>query len=122
MKKRYIAIGAIALLAIAGDVTHVATLDGLDGVFWSSMFHEDTVYAPGYSDTAFRKIHAGMPESEVKALLGAPISLYPAYQNTGQDWTTWCYSDSPGDTHYRIRAIRMKDGVVIGKHAEFYVD
>jgi hypothetical protein len=122
MKKTLTACLVVTLLGAAGVIVHVATLDGLDGLIWSSMFEEDTVYAPGYSDASFRKVANGMSESELKSLLGDPLSLYPAYKNRGQDWTSWCYTKSQNSSHYRIRSVRIKENIVIGKHAEFYVD
>jgi len=95
-------------------------LDGLDGLFWSLGFKEDTVYSPKYSDNAFKQINIGMSEAEVKRLLGEPIETYPP--DKWRDSKSLRYSHSPGDTHYRIRNINVKDGIVISKYSEFYVD
>jgi hypothetical protein len=53
-------------------------------------FPDDTIYAPGYSENAFRKIGAGQLEEEVLALLGEPLEkkLSPA---SGHEY--WYYSE-----------------------------
>lgn len=51
---------------------HFYLLDGLDGWFLS-LAGEDTVYATGYSDSGFRRVHRGMSEVELLELLGQPL-------------------------------------------------
>jgi len=56
MKGLLIALAAAAALA---TVIHTYSLEGLDGLLFARTVHEDTVYAAGYSDAAFRKIDRG---------------------------------------------------------------
>lgn len=57
------------------------------------LISDDTEYAPGYSETAFRGIATGDSEKEVLAALGPPLSEEPA-----RPYTTWLYSPSPQPT------------------------
>ena len=110
----------IFLLVVGGFVIHISMLDGLDGFLLSRLFQEDTVYAEGYTDEGFRQVHIGMSETEVRQLLGDPLETYMPRQ--GVNRTSLQYSRSPGNTHYRIRAIFIRDGRVISKKVEFWVD
>lgn len=80
---------------------------------------EDTRYASGYSERAFRAVRSGMSPQEVVELLGEPIDRSRSVQS-GLD--VWRYSLSPSDTSYRIRVIQFRDGLVSGKVHELYVD
>ena len=121
MKKAIIITFCVILtLASAGIIIHKSMLDGLDGFVWSRFLQEDTVFSPGYSDNAFKQITIGMPEAEVKRLLGEPFEIYPPDEFSNRK--KLCYSLSPGDTNYRIRAINIQEGCVISKHSEFYLD
>ncbi len=150
---------------------HVYLLDGIDGWLFGILFaeDEDTFYASGYSEKAFRQIHLGMSRLDVVNLLGRPLIRSWLYQDTEQRelrvWLnddgkvnhvyldhrckpssrfteieegmrqervrgilgkpvreSWAYSKSPGSSHFRIRTIMLKDGIVIKKFHEFYVD
>ena len=121
MKKAIIiTLSVIIVLVGVGIIIHKSTLDGLNGFIWGKLVQEDTVYSPGYSDSSFKQITIGMPEREVKRLLGEPIKIYPPDESN--DRTKLCYSLSPEDTNYRIRAINIKDGRVVSKYSEFYLD
>ena len=117
MKKTIISIFALLLMTAVAATYHFRSMDGLDGLFFSRLFQEDTIYAPGYSDTAFRKVTVGMSQAEVLALLGPPISEWEACDNMAMGW-----SKSPGDTHYRQRVVFFQNGVVTKTLSEFYVD
>jgi hypothetical protein len=95
----------------------VTRLDGRLGVF-GFLLLPDTEYAPGYSDWRFLKVREGMPAAEVSALLGAPLRINESEHGE----QVWIYSRSPHDTHFRCRTVTVRDGVVVGIHAEFYVD
>ena len=117
MKKTITAILALLVMTAIAATYHIRSMDGLDGLFFSRLFQEDTVYAPGYSDTAFRKVTVGMSQAEVLALLGPPISEWESCDNMAMGW-----SRSPGDTHYRQRAVFFQNGVVTKSLSEFFVD
>lgn len=44
-------------------------------VNWTTGTEDVTVFAEGYSDTAFRKLHFGMAQGEVERILGKPIAV-----------------------------------------------
>jgi hypothetical protein len=120
MKKRVTICTALVLLVVAGIVVHVGTLDGIDGLVLRRVFGEDTVYAPGYTDRLFRKVAVGMTVANVKGLLGEPLSSNPTHE--GREYGTfWCYSESPSMNSFRSRAVKMRNGVVVGSYAEFTV-
>jgi hypothetical protein len=48
---------------------------------------DDTVYAPGYSATKFRRIRVGMSREEVTRALGKPLSVDPA-----PGYVMWVYA------------------------------
>jgi outer membrane protein assembly factor BamE (lipoprotein component of BamABCDE complex) len=79
-------LGLLILVGISGLIAlHVYLLDGLHGWFFSSgegPFEEDTVYAPGYSDKAFRRVKRGMSEQEVLNILGSPLGESWCYEKT----------------------------------------
>ena len=117
MKKTITIILALLLVAAIAATYHFRSMDGLDGLIFSRMFQEDTVYAPGYSDAAFRKIGIGMSQSDVFALLGPPVSTWDSCDDMAMAW-----SQSPGDTHYRARMVYFQNGMVTKTLSEFYVD
>jgi outer membrane protein assembly factor BamE (lipoprotein component of BamABCDE complex) len=74
----FLALGLVCLFAGGLVEAHLYLLDGLDGWLASLCFDEDTVYATGYSDAAFRSVHPGMTESELLGRLQTPL---------GENWT-----------------------------------
>jgi hypothetical protein len=122
MKKQII---ALIVVALALATTHVATLDGLLGLLGSISLQEDTVYAPGYSDRAFRSVQAGRTRGEVRERLGEPLEVRvdPWATRKGAAQECWAFSRSPGDTEYRIRLVCFStDGVVLWKESLFWFD
>jgi outer membrane protein assembly factor BamE (lipoprotein component of BamABCDE complex) len=81
MKKKI--VYGVVLIAGSLFILHVYLLDGLDGWFFSTGFPEDTVYAKGYSDGSFRKVHKGMNREEVLKLLGSPLGQVWKYDSKG---------------------------------------
>jgi hypothetical protein len=79
---------------------------------------EVTVFARGYSDERFCALRIGMPEAEVRALLGEPLS--EVEHEPGE--ATLHYSASDEDTHYRQRSVRLAGGQVTGITAGVYID
>jgi len=45
-------------------------------LFWMM---DATVYSPGYSERAFKKIQSGMTKAEVERLVGAPLRIHHGY-------------------------------------------
>lgn len=85
---------------------HAYLLDGLDGWAFGLGLQEDTVYAAGYSDRAFRKVTVGMGSDEVLRLLGEPLRIrtdpYALRSRAGESSDEcWAYTVTPGDTNYR---------------------
>lgn len=116
------AVGALALLLAGLTLIHKRMLDGLDGWFASTVLgfgkDEDTEYAFGYSDQAFRRIKIGMTAEEVIGTLGPPLDK--ADLSGGLE--TWRWARSRRDQSYRVRVILFKDGRVIQIRTKFYVD
>jgi outer membrane protein assembly factor BamE (lipoprotein component of BamABCDE complex) len=83
--KEIILKGILLSLITAGSILllNFYLLDGIVGCFVSSFFKEDTLYAPGYSDAAFRRISKGMARQKVFDVLGSPLG------------EAWSYGDSP---------------------------
>lgn len=117
--KRMTVMLVVVIAVAAGVVTHFATLDGLDGLFFACLSEtEDTVYAPQYSDRGFRRVRLGMSLAEVDGLIGAPLGVW-----TNQDTTVGMrWSKSPGSHDYRCRVLQFDNGTVVDKHSAFYVD
>ena len=92
-------------------------IDGVQGMIWGALFHEDTVYAPDYTDSGFMQITTGMNRDKVTGILGPPVD---EWSNAGLTHVRW--SKSPGDTHYRRRVVVFTNNIVVEKQAEFYVD
>ena len=118
MKIKLITI--VSIIAVVGVLLalHFYTLDGLDGWFWSSGFVDDTVYAPGYSDRAFRMVKVGMSRGDVEHLLGTSIDG-PTFSQ-GLRIERW--SKAAHDGSFRERVIRYNNDVVVSKYSGFYID
>jgi inner membrane protein len=96
----------MGLVAVISYGEH--TRDAIKGV----LLREDTSYAAGFSETAFRTIRPGLTESEVRGLLGSPY----------QEW--WFYTapdDRPPDERPAARdgclIIRLQDDRVVSAYA-----
>ena len=115
-KKVFIVAAALLLLIAAGAIYNYFALDNLGGLIFPLFMDEDTEYAPGYNDQAFRKVAAGMTQPEVSTLLGQPLStLYSRDGETAMAWTR-----SPSGEHYRWRVVYFVDGKVDRTLATFY--
>ena len=96
--------------------------DGIGGIVGGLLAPEDTVYSSGYTLNRWKRVRVGMSRSEVEAILGPAQLMYPI-QNAqdGPDMAgRWSYS--PGDTHFRCRVLMFRDGVVVRKYSEYYID
>jgi hypothetical protein len=66
---------AIVVAVVGLETVHVYSLEGLGGWFQACLAEkEDTVYAPGFSEAAFRRVRVGMTETEVLGELTSPLS------------------------------------------------
>jgi|SRR6267142_1587536 len=112
----------LSVIVSAGFTLHYYLLDGLDGWFISTVLSpavpQDTEYAAGYSDRAFRRVRVGMAASEVLALLGPPLDKRPL--EGGRE--TWRWSRSPGSKSYRVRVAVFEGDRVVKVLSSFYPD
>lgn len=65
------------------------SLDGVQGIALTALLHQDTAYAHGYTDRAFRAIRIGMTDEEVRSLLGLPLGITWSYRAR---WPQGCAS------------------------------
>ena len=117
--KRLVVVGLAGLLVLLA--LHVYLLDGIDGWFFSKLAvgGEHTRYASGYTDSAFRSVRVGMSKDEVLGLLGVPLNTWFL---DPERLEVWAYTLSPSDSSYRIRVVHFREGLVVHKVSEFYVD
>ena len=133
--KRTIVILLIAVVALCGLLfRHIIALDGLVGLIWSCADQDTTAYTDGYSHSAFRRIHAGMPQSDLIALMGEPIIIWsrdPGISSvtnrqelraSPNNTYIWDYSRSTNSPDYRMRQVSVKNEIVVGRHSEYWVD
>ena len=92
--------------------------DGVGGIIGALVWTEDTAYASGYTLDGWKRVRVGMSRSQVEAILGPPHATFA--EDQPEMSAGWSYS--PGDTHFRCRVLRFRNGVVVSKHSEFYVD
>jgi hypothetical protein len=89
MMKR--ALFVLVLLVACVAALHAYSLEGIDGWFFSRFkndFPEDTEYAPGYSDQAFRRVRRNMTEAEVRNVLPPPLAEVWIYDDRGPTLTS----------------------------------
>lgn len=96
---------------------HFAFLDGIRGVLLSVVFPDSTVYAPEYSEEAFRRLGLSADQQEVIRALGPPLE-----KDSCDALERWHYSKSASDSHYRVRLLVFKDGYVVERIAYYLVD
>ena len=146
MKRPFlIPVLALALALFALVAYDTLSMDGLRGLLLA--WDDNTVYAAGYSDRAFRQVRSGMGLDEVRGLLGEPVGCWlrirDAHRRFQPDlkWFAWspdcaeqiaadptrlevlCYSDSdPHDSSFRRRDVLIENGTVVRKFTEFYGD
>lgn len=118
--KRFRQVVCWAFLAFMASLVplHFWLLDGLDGLLFSLGSDISTVYAPGYSDHAFRRVRVGMSSNEVVALLGPPLVV--TIHTDGREG--WAYSDKERDTSHFQRGVSFRNGVVCSKNSSYYMD
>jgi outer membrane protein assembly factor BamE (lipoprotein component of BamABCDE complex) len=124
-----------ALFSLLGKRGYALRCVGIAGVLlglWSALlfndrsahvlfFPEDTHYAAGFSEEAFRRVHRGQAKGEVLKLLGEPLGRYQL-ESSGQE--VWRYATSgPEYSNYWIRIVEFdRSGKVVTTVAELYSD
>jgi hypothetical protein len=86
----------------------------------SSISEEETIYAKGYSDKAWKEVNINDTIERVVKLLGDPIKIYRRDDGS----SSYYYSDQKtGRSNYKMRVIIFnKEGRVKEKYREFYID
>jgi len=111
---------ALCVLGVsAAIITQVYSLDGLTGVFFSLGEKENTTYASGYTDAAFRKVRLGMSSKDVLSLLGPPLGKYDL---ANPDRVLWQYSKEIEDLSFRVRNVIFRSNEVCTVIHEYYID
>lgn len=82
LRRRWHTVAAIITIVIVAMWFQKWSLDGLEGVVLSALLREDTSYAKGYTDRAFRSIRVGMPDQHIETLLGPPLVVTFSYRTT----------------------------------------
>jgi hypothetical protein len=69
-----------------------------------------TRYAPGYSESGFRRIRSGMGSNDVLRLVGKPLN----FTDAGYYGEYWWYTAPDGKRfkHWKLRMLRITNGVV----------
>jgi hypothetical protein len=131
MMKKTVIITTVVIIAAFGACLIVAgrSLDGTKAWFISRLpgFEDSTVYAPCYSEQAFRSVSEGMTTQELVRVLGHPFHVWPAPpppENRVQ-CMNWSYTKSSmqedinrrakDSFNLRIRTVGIYDGKVAYK-------
>jgi hypothetical protein len=77
------------IVLLAGVVAYLGPRDVLSNILIS--FSEDTEYAPGYSERAFRRVRVGDTDVSVQGALGLPLTETPAVPSV-----RWLYTPDLG--------------------------
>ena len=128
-KYKYILIGLVLILFSIYIFINLERIkiDGLSGEVSGVLMWPDTKYSNEYSHKGFNEVSPGMTEKKVLDILGEPILRWTPYDKRGpehkKDWVSFQYTESPGDTHYRLRQVLFNDqGIVESKTGYFWVD
>jgi hypothetical protein len=104
----------------------IIKLDGISGEIFGLITEADTRYSDGYSHNKFACIKIGMTEKQVIEIIGEPIVrwkpyLYNNYREK-RHFVGLQYSESPSDTHYRLRQVYLDKGKVVEIISYYYLD
>ena len=117
----------MAVVALVLTAYRSWPLDGAVNVLlYQFVDEDDTVFADGYTDEAFRTVRATMKREEVYALLGPPINQrqhpdeFKSRPAPGE--TVECWTRTPNDGDYKVREIVFKGDIVVRRYSEFYFD
>ena len=117
-RRRSLACAAVTL--VLGSGWYFTPI--VDTIASTIIFPHDTVYSSRFSESAFRRLHAGESRAEVLHALGAPLAR-ETYANDGSEY--WYYSRH-GLKHKnywnKIVVFQVKTGAVKKTISEFYSD
>lgn len=122
MKRHGKVLSVCAILSIilfmAG--THVYLLDGIDGWLFRMLQEEDnTCFAVGYTDEAFRSLRTGMSSEVVVSLVGQPLGIYDLPNGSG---VIWQYSQKIKHRSFRARNVIFREDKVAEIVSNYYID
>ncbi len=102
----------------------IVSLDRISGILLplSGLYPDTTVYANNWNYMKYRKIQKADTIEDVKKQLGNPLNVWTNELENGKSETRFAYTVSRSDSHFRIRQIIFRDGKVVSKFHEFYVD
>ena len=98
------------------------SLDGIAGIVFPLMFPDSTVYSEQWNYWSFRFVRKGMSVAEVMEMLSPPIRQWDNVNENGEVETRFAYTVSSSDSHFRIRQVVFRNGRVVSKFHEYYVD
>lgn len=116
--KTRVALAIVCVVLVGLELR--SPFETLPGEIFLLVFGEETRFARGYSDAAFGEISVGDSEEQVRELLGDGVWEHPHERDRPKE--VILYSDSPGSTHYRQRALSFQNGHVDKIIAGVYVD
>lgn len=109
----------ISILFCIKQIVPSLKLDGYSGLLLNILLlTDDTKYSENYTGRKFLKVKKGMTKQEVINILGDPLAEWESEENIER----LEYSESPKDTHYRIRQVYLKNNIVTERISYFYVD
>jgi hypothetical protein len=98
----------------------------------SALEGHSTVYAPGYSESGFRSLRAGMTARQVEEILGPPLVISqwfdpppgrPTVPGEGTPGVVWSYTrPRKARGNYWLRWVFFRDGLVHGTETTYWVD
>jgi len=110
---------SVASLALTGY--HFWPIDGIVGSLFAIVSDDDTVWADGYSNEAFRAVHVGMKRDAVWRLLGPPL-VAKGVDDNGDEYHLESWTLTPHDSNYHRREIKYDGDTVREKIGEYYID
>jgi outer membrane protein assembly factor BamE (lipoprotein component of BamABCDE complex) len=118
--RQLLVLSLLVLLAAAAlAALGLRPIDGIAGNLYAPIFGDETEWADGYTDQAFRAVGVGMTTQEVCALLGDPLECSTnAYDNK----SVYRWTRPHGSIHYRQRDVVFDGNVVIEKIGEYRLD
>lgn len=83
-------------------------------------FGHDTVYSAGYSDSSWKRVEKGMPQSGVRKLLGEPLTKTRDGLPVEERWDYSTNGESSENFHTRF--VEFRDGKVSHKCSDFTIE
>ena len=126
--KRIVVISALVLAGVAlALVTSVRLSNpmvhtGSDAMWYVlSLCSDETIYAPKFTENAFRSLRVGMTTNEVLSRIGSPLLVHQSDKLARV--SIWRYTRAPIDGNYWIRNVHFDEkGQVVSFTAEYYMD